>query len=76
MLVASSNFLSIVCSTFRLGSLSVGPVRDALALVLCVNGGGGGLILLEALELLAKLKEGDGEAGVGLLLSLRIIPGN
>jgi hypothetical protein len=55
MLVGSSNPLLIICSTFRLGSLSVGPVSEGRALVLCVIGGGGGLLLLlETLEVLEK----------------------
>jgi hypothetical protein len=57
MLVGSSNLLSIICSTFKLGSLSVGPVVAGRALVLCVIGGGGGLLLL--LEVLEVLEESE-----------------
>ena len=59
----------IICCTFRLGSLSVGPPIVGRALVLSVNGGEEGLLLLllYALEVLEESDEG---------LLLGIMPGN
>jgi hypothetical protein len=48
MLVASSNPLLIICSTFRLWSSTVGPVRAGRALVLRIFGGRGVTVWGEA----------------------------
>jgi hypothetical protein len=81
MLVGSSNPLLIICSTFRLGSLSVGPVREGRALVLRIIGGAGGalgLLLTALVEVLVvpELEGGEKVKGELLLMLLSIIPGN